>query len=97
MDSYDLGATKVNCPKCGVVLHLDKQSVEVNNALNVSKWGPIPDGFYRCWGCGFPRPMLWWATLEMDVNMEIKLPTDEKKAGELPEELTGSQEAGWNG
>lgn len=85
----------MNCPKCGVILHLDTQSIEVNNAFNTTKWGEIPEGFYRCWGCGFLRPLLWWQTLEMDVNMEIVLPKEKKE--ELPEELSGSKEAPWNG
>jgi hypothetical protein len=90
---YALG-TKMNCPKCGARIHLDKQSVEISNASNAVKWGGIPEDFYRCWGCGFLRPLLWWLTLELEINTEIKLLEPEKKE-ELPEEFSGQQEMSW--
>ena len=83
----------MNCPKCGVVIHLDSQSKEIDSAFNETKFGKIPAEFFRCKGCGLVRPELWWETLQMDVEMEIKFPEDAAEI--IPEELSGKQEAPW--
>lgn len=82
----------MSCPKCGVIVHIDKQSVEISSGCNSAMWGATPEGFLRCWGCGLLRPVLWWEALELDVNTEIKLP-EPSKVEEIPEELAGTREA----
>jgi uncharacterized C2H2 Zn-finger protein len=85
----------MNCPRCGIVIHLDKQSKEIDKALGVLQWGKTPEGFFRCKGCGLLRPEPWWDILQLDIDTKIKFVEEEKAIEEVPEELSGTKEAPW--
>jgi hypothetical protein len=57
---------------------------------------------FTCKGCKLARPDVWWEALQLDVNTEFKLPEENKEpikpvVEEVPEEISGSREAPWNG
>ena len=84
----------MNCPRCGIILDLDKQSKEIDLELYKSKWGETPKECFRCKGCGLVRPDSWFDALELDINTEIKF-NEEAPKEEVPEELAGPVEAPW--
>jgi hypothetical protein len=85
------------CPKCGIFLHFDEQSVRVDKIITESN----DEELFVCKGCSLTRPLVWWSALELDINTKVSwVNVEEEKfiiedAGTQPEELEGWCESPW--
>jgi len=87
----------MHCPKCGILIHLDKESKATDTFFNKSKWGYVPEGFFQCKGCGLARPDVWWDTLQLDINTEIKFEEEKEvvPVPPLPYDIEDSEDFGY--
>jgi hypothetical protein len=71
------------CPRCGKSAYCVDPTTELQT----------------CEGCNLVRPIMWWSSLEVDINTDIDFnqiaPPETRDEDTLPEEFRGGREAPW--